>query len=65
MVYYTEYKRKMITDMEDIKNTLQKNLNDMDLDNVDIKDKMQAVVDNAKADVDSAIDKVNSYYYRH
>jgi predicted methyltransferase MtxX (methanogen marker protein 4) len=63
-MYYTTYKQAIIEDMQTMKRLMQKNLDDMDLDNVDVKDRMQAIVDTMVADIDATIARVEGLVYR-
>jgi hypothetical protein len=42
---------------------MQKHMDDMDLDNVDVKVEMQGVIDRIKADIDNTVARINGYHY--
>jgi hypothetical protein len=63
-MYYTTYKQAIIEDMRTMKRLMQKNLDDMDLDNVDVREKMQAVVDAMVSNIDSTIARIEGLAYR-
>jgi hypothetical protein len=42
---------------------MQKHMDDMDLDNVDVKLEMQGVIDRIKTDIDNTVGRINGYRY--
>jgi hypothetical protein len=57
------YRLTALTKLRNARRDMQKNLDDMDLDNLDVKDQMQEIVDTMIGDIDTTASKISSYHF--